>query len=82
MAQNNSYCVFILSHGRPDRVYTFKALRKHGYTGPIYIATRCHCVNVRNTATLSTCQHCAQDHINTIPPRNRTIPYAAIMPTI
>ena len=27
----------ILTHGRPDRVITYKALKKAGYTGPIYI---------------------------------------------
>lgn len=31
------FCVFILTHGRPDKVYTFNTLRKQGYTGPIYI---------------------------------------------
>lgn len=31
------FCVFILTHGRPDNVVTFKTLRKDGYTGPIYI---------------------------------------------
>lgn len=29
--------VFIMTHGRADRVYTFDSLRKHGYTGPIYL---------------------------------------------
>jgi hypothetical protein len=33
----NDFCVFILTHGRPDKVYTYKALKKSGYTGPIYI---------------------------------------------
>src|SRR5574343_1198644 len=31
------FCAFILTHGRPDKVYTYKTLRKHGYTGPIYL---------------------------------------------
>lgn len=31
------FCVFILSHGRPDRVYTLKTLNRHGYTGDWYI---------------------------------------------
>lgn len=31
------FCAFILSHGRPDRVYTYKTLQKAGYTGKIYI---------------------------------------------
>jgi len=30
-------CVFILSHGRSDRVYTWDTLRRQGYTGPIYV---------------------------------------------
>lgn len=29
--------VFILTHGRADRVYTYDALRKAGYTGRIYL---------------------------------------------
>lgn len=35
--QNRKYGVFILSHGRPDKQRTYKALRKVGYTGPIRI---------------------------------------------
>ena len=31
------FAVFILSHGRADRVLTLEALRKHGYTGKCYI---------------------------------------------
>ena len=30
-------CVFILTHGRADNVQTYKALRKFGYTGKIYL---------------------------------------------
>lgn len=30
------FCVFILTHGRPDRVYTYKTLQKSGYTGKVY----------------------------------------------
>ena len=33
----NDFCVFILTHGRADRVYTYKTVRKQGYTGPIYL---------------------------------------------
>jgi len=33
----NNFAVFILSHGRPDRVFTYKTLREKGYTGKIYI---------------------------------------------
>lgn len=29
--------VFILSHGRPDNVFTEKSLRRHGYTGKIIV---------------------------------------------
>jgi hypothetical protein len=29
--------VFILTHGRPDKVQTYNTLRKHGYTGDIYV---------------------------------------------
>jgi hypothetical protein len=33
----NDFVVFILSHGRADRVYTYKTLKKEGYTGKIVI---------------------------------------------
>lgn len=33
----NDFAVFILSHGRPNNVKTFKTLRDGGYTGKIYI---------------------------------------------
>ena len=33
----SDFCVFILTHGRPDKVYTVESLRKSGYTGKIYI---------------------------------------------
>jgi hypothetical protein len=32
-----SSCIFIISHGRPDKVITLKALRRSGYTGPLFI---------------------------------------------
>ena len=31
------FAAFILTHGRPDRVYTYETLAKSGYTGKIYI---------------------------------------------
>lgn len=31
------FCAFILSHGRPDRLYTLKSLEKSGYTGKVFI---------------------------------------------
>jgi hypothetical protein len=31
------FCVFILTHGRPDRVHTYDTLMKSGYTGKVYI---------------------------------------------
>jgi hypothetical protein len=34
---NKNFCAFILTHGRPERVVTYKSLRKHGYTGKIFI---------------------------------------------
>ena len=34
---NDNFCVFIISHGRPDNVLTFKTVRKQGYTGKILI---------------------------------------------
>lgn len=33
----NNFAVFILSHGRSDKVITVKSLRNSGYTGKIYI---------------------------------------------
>lgn len=33
----NNFAVLILSHGRPDRVYTLNTLKKCGYTGKYYI---------------------------------------------
>lgn len=36
-AADRRFAVFILTHGRADRVYTFAALRKCGYTGKIYL---------------------------------------------
>lgn len=35
--QNKDFAVFILSHGRADRIYTLKGLADCGYTGKIYI---------------------------------------------
>lgn len=34
---DRNFAVFILSHGRAGKVYTFDTLRKQGYTGKIYI---------------------------------------------
>lgn len=31
------FAVFILTHGRPDRVITYNTLQKQGYTGEVYI---------------------------------------------
>ena len=33
----SDFAVFILSHGRPDRVITYDTIRREGYTGPIYL---------------------------------------------
>lgn len=35
--ENKKYAVFILTHGRPDKVITYKTLRRQGYTGDIYL---------------------------------------------
>jgi hypothetical protein len=37
MAMREDFCAFILSHGRPDRVYTYKTLLEAGYTGKVFI---------------------------------------------
>lgn len=34
---DRKFGALILTHGRPDNVLTFKSLRRHGYTGPIYL---------------------------------------------
>lgn len=33
----SDFCVFILSHGRPDKVKTFESLRRQGYTGKVVL---------------------------------------------
>ena len=33
----NDFAVFIMVHGRPDKAWTYNSLRKHGYTGKIYL---------------------------------------------
>jgi len=33
----DNFCVFILTHGRPDKVFTYKTIRDKNYTGPIYL---------------------------------------------
>jgi len=33
----SDFCAFILTHGRPDRVYTYKTLQRAGYTGKVFI---------------------------------------------
>lgn len=37
MMRNDDFCAFVLTHGRPDKVHTFKSLQKHGYTGKVFI---------------------------------------------
>ena len=32
MLKAERFCAFILTHGRPDNVYTVDSLRRHGYT--------------------------------------------------
>ena len=34
---NNTFAVFILTHGRPHKVITYESLRKAGYTGKTYL---------------------------------------------
>ncbi len=33
----DDFCMFILTHGRPDRLWTYKLLKRTGYTGRLYI---------------------------------------------
>lgn len=35
--KRDDFGVFILTHGRPDRVHTYETMRKAGYTGPIWL---------------------------------------------
>ena len=37
MMKHKSFVAFILTHGRPDRIYTLRSLKKHGYTGRVVI---------------------------------------------
>jgi hypothetical protein len=37
MKMREDFCVFILTHGRPDRVHTYDTLMKAGYTGKVFI---------------------------------------------
>ena len=34
---SDDFCIFILTHGRPERVHTYNSLMKAGYTGKVYI---------------------------------------------
>lgn len=34
---NEPFCVFVISHGRPDNVVTARTLKRCGYTGPLFI---------------------------------------------
>lgn len=34
---NKTFCIFIISHGRPEKVVTLSALKKCGYSGPLFI---------------------------------------------
>jgi hypothetical protein len=33
----DDFCAFILTHGRPDKVHTYRTLQRHGYTGKVFI---------------------------------------------
>lgn len=33
----DDFCAFILTHGRPDKVHTYRTLQSHGYTGKVFI---------------------------------------------
>lgn len=37
MMKNKSFAAFILTHGRPNKVVTYNALNKGGYTGKVYL---------------------------------------------
>ena len=35
--ENKSFAIFIMVHGRPDKMWTYNTLRKCGYTGKIFL---------------------------------------------
>ena len=37
MTMRDDFAVFILTHGRPNKVYTYKTLRNQNYSGRIYL---------------------------------------------
>lgn len=37
MKLRNNFVTFILTHGRPDKIFTYDTLRNNGYTGPIVL---------------------------------------------
>ena len=37
MMLRKDFCIFILTHGRPDNILTLKALEKAGYTGELFL---------------------------------------------
>jgi hypothetical protein len=37
MLMREDFCVFILTHGRPDGVHSYKSLIRTGYTGKVYL---------------------------------------------
>ena len=37
MKSDRNFAVFILTHGRADKVRTYKTLKRQGYTGKLYI---------------------------------------------
>lgn len=34
---NDDFCALILTHGRPDRVYTLDTIRRFGFTGQVFL---------------------------------------------
>lgn len=37
MSIQNNFAAFILTHGRPDKVYTYNTLKRNGFTGKIFL---------------------------------------------
>ena len=37
MPMRDDFCIFILTNGRPDRVFTYNCLERAGYTGKVFI---------------------------------------------
>lgn len=54
----NDFCVFILSHGRADRIYTLKTILKEGYTGAWYVV-----IDNEDEQAQEYIKRCGEEHV-------------------